>query len=213
LQLRRRLGDRRATAVTLNNLATLAQEQRDFAAARAMYEEGLAIRRELGDRQGVAIVLGNLGQLAREQGRYKEARERLSECLTLCQDMGDLLGVAYAWEGFAALSFCQEQFARAAVLWGAAAALREQIGSPLTPSERTEYDANVVIARNHLGAARLAAAWVEGQAMSLEQAVEYALPETPTNAFKDDDLAHTPGARSSSSRQQRSKTACAKTET
>jgi hypothetical protein len=48
--------------------------------------------------------------------------------------------------------------------------------------------------------------------ISLEQAVEYALPETPTNAFKDDDPAHTPGARSSSSsRQQRSKTACAKT--
>jgi hypothetical protein len=74
----------------------------------------------------------------------------------------------------------------------------------------TISDANVVIARNYLGAERLAAR-AEGQAMSREQAVEYALPETPTNAFKDDDPAHTPGARSS--RQQRSKTACAKTET
>jgi hypothetical protein len=48
-------------------------------------------------------------------------------------------------------------------------------GGDFHPADRAEYDRNVAAARAHLPATAFAAAWAEGQAMSLEQAVTYAL--------------------------------------
>lgn len=62
-------------------------------------------------------------------------------------------------------------------LWGAAEALREEIGCPLPQCLREEYNRNVAVARQTLGAEAFSAAWIEGHAMTLEQAVAYALEE------------------------------------
>ena len=48
----------------------------DFAAARTLYEESLAIYREIGNRQGVAISLGNLGDISERQKEYAWAEGR-----------------------------------------------------------------------------------------------------------------------------------------
>ncbi len=64
---------------------------------------------------------------------------------------------------------------RAARLWGAAEALREVIGSPRPPNEREEYERGLATVREALGEEVFSAAWAEGRAMSLEQAIEYAL--------------------------------------
>jgi tetratricopeptide (TPR) repeat protein len=61
LAIRRALGDRRGTAMSLNNLGKVATEfYRDPAAARQYLEESLALLRDLGDRQWFAMALGNL---------------------------------------------------------------------------------------------------------------------------------------------------------
>ena len=65
-------------------------------------------------------------------------------------------------------------------LWGAAAALREEIGAPLPAHERRHYEEAQASARGRLDEAMWAAAWAEGRAMPLEQAVAYALEETVT---------------------------------
>jgi hypothetical protein len=67
---------------------------------------------------------------------------------------------------------------RAARLWGAAERVREQIGSSLPPGECLRYEQQVATARAALAdAAAFDAAWREGRAMPLEQAVAYALEE------------------------------------
>jgi hypothetical protein len=76
----------------------------------------------------------------------------------------------------AALADRTEQ--RAARLLGAAHAMREAIGAPHWPSERAAYDADVDVAREGLGDRAFAAAWAQGWAMSLEQAIAYALEGT-----------------------------------
>ena len=69
---------------------------------------------------------------------------------------------------------------RAARLWGAADALREAIGAPLSPFERTELDTHTAAARTALGEEVFAAAWAQGRATPLNEAIEYALDkETP----------------------------------
>jgi hypothetical protein len=49
------------------------------------------------------------------------------------------------------------------------------LGVALWPANRIAHDQNVAIARTQLDEATFAAAWAEGRAMTLEQAVAYAL--------------------------------------
>ena len=64
---------------------------------------------------------------------------------------------------------------RAVRLFGAAEALREAIGLLSAPQERADYDARLAATRSRLGVVAFEAAWAEGRAMTLEQAIEYAL--------------------------------------
>ena len=106
----------------------------------------------------------------------------LREGLTLNRDVGNWEWVAYSLENFAALAGAKTQGERAAKLWGAAEALREEIGSPLQPTDQADYDHNVVAARTHLDGAAWEAAWEQGRAISFEEAIEYALfGEEPTH--------------------------------
>jgi hypothetical protein len=47
----------------------------------------------------------------------------------------------------------------------------------LLPIQRTRYDHTFAAARSQLGEALFAAAWEEGQHLSLEQAIDYALSD------------------------------------
>src|SRR5262249_52477903 len=64
---------------------------------------------------------------------------------------------------------------QAARLFGAAAVLREAANAPLAARHRAEYERQVAAARALLDPASFAAAWAEGQAMTLDEAVAYAL--------------------------------------
>ena len=85
--------------------------------------------------------------------------------------------MAASIEGLAGLAAAQGQAGRAARLFGAAEALRESVSNRIPPSERAEYDHNIAAARAQLSEAAFAASWAGGRAMSLEQAVAYALDE------------------------------------
>ena len=61
----RSVGHRRS----LNILGNVARDQGDYPAARALYQEGLAIRRELGERWGIAQFAGGTGR----SGRFTRA--------------------------------------------------------------------------------------------------------------------------------------------
>ncbi len=60
---------------------------------------------------------------------------------------------------------------RAVLLWGAVEFLRETLGAPILPVERTRYDRAVAVVRAQLGEEAFATAWAEGRTMTLEQAL------------------------------------------
>ena len=66
---------------------------------------------------------------------------------------------------------------RAARLFGAAEALRESVCVPLPRVHCADYERDVAAARTQLDEATFAVAWAAGQAMTLEQAIAYALSE------------------------------------
>ncbi len=60
-------------------------------------------------------------------------------------------------------------------MFGAGAALHEAVHEGPYPAQRIEIERNIAVARAHLDEATWQAAWAEGQAMSMEQAITYAL--------------------------------------
>lgn len=172
LVIQRELGDKRGIASSLSNLARVAREQSDYTAARALYEESLALRRELGDKQGIASSLANLGLVAWRQGDYSRATTLFGESLIMRRAQGNKAGIAECLEGFARVAQDPE---RAARLFAAAAAVRAVVGAPLPPSDRPDYDRQLNAIRNGLGQEGFAAAWEQGWAMTLEQAIQNAL--------------------------------------
>ena len=94
------------------------------------------------------------------------------------RDLADRLGMAESLEALAGLAFALGRPGPGACLCGHAARLREEIGSPLPPWERLRYDRRIASARAFIGNdVAFDLAWQEGRAMTLEQAIEYALQE------------------------------------
>ena len=172
LAIRRELGDRRGIALSLNNLGRVVHEQGDYPAARALHEESLAICRDVGDRRGIAGSLNNLGSVAYVQGDYPASRALFEESLAIRREMGDRRGISGSLEGLGPALAALDNPDRAARLWGYAERLRDEIGSPLPPNERPRYERQVADARIALADdAAFDAAWHEGRAMVLEQAI------------------------------------------
>ncbi len=174
LTIMREIGDQSGTAAALNNLGGIAHSQGDYALARAYYEESLTISREIGYRQFLANSLENLGNMATEQGDYASARAYLEESLGIRKQIGDRSGITSSLEAFGRLAARVSRSEQAAALWGAAEALRTEIGWLLPPGERESYDRDLADAREALGAEAFATAWAKGRVMTLDQAIEIA---------------------------------------
>ncbi len=175
LSIFRGLGDRTGVAWSLNYQGDVARDQGDSAAARTLYEQGLAIFRELGDRWGIAGTLADLGSLAREQGNYPTARSLYRESIKLFQELDHKRGIARLLECFACSAAAQLEAERSLRLAGAAAALRQNIGAPLTPAEQAKLEAALQPARQALTNTAGVTAWLEGWALPVEKAIEEVL--------------------------------------
>jgi predicted ATPase len=174
------LGDRTGVAWSLNHQGDVARDQGDSSAARTWYEQALAIFRELGDRWGIAGTLADLGTLAREQQNCSGAHVLYRESLRIFQELEHKRGIARLLECFAGSAAAQLQAERSLRLAGAAAALRQTIGAPLTPAEQAKLEAILDPARQALTNTSGAAAWLEGWAMPVDRAIDEVLvPEAP----------------------------------
>ena len=182
LAICRELDDRWAIAVVLNNLGETAQYARDVATAQSMYTEGLAIARELGDRWHIANSVQGLADVAQQQGDHARARQLYEQSLELNTEIGYRSGIAARLEGFAGLAAANNQPVRALRLASAAARLRALTGSPRRPPEDELVRLWLEPAERALSEAAAEVACAEGQAMSDEQAVTYALERTNETA-------------------------------
>ncbi len=100
-----------------------------------------------------------------------------AEAIRLNQELSDHRGTAWCLESFAAAEAAQSEAARAARLWGASDGLLESVGSALPPSIKLFRDSYFDRAKESLGDSAFQTALSDGRAMSLTQAVEYALED------------------------------------
>ncbi len=176
LEIRRELGVRRGVAYSLLHLGLIVQALGDQSSARELFDESLEIERELGNWRGVAGVLRCIGRLELEKGAFVAAWSPLCESLRIHRELGDRLEIAYSLEIIAPLAASEGVSKHAARIWGAAERFREEAGTPRPPCELPEYRQHVADARAALGSDdSFDAAWREGRALTMDQAVELAM--------------------------------------
>jgi predicted ATPase/DNA-binding SARP family transcriptional activator/Tfp pilus assembly protein PilF len=177
LKIMQGLGDRKGIGMAFNNLGENALRQGDYKRALVYFERCRIYRDEIGDMYGVASVCLNLGIVAHQQGNLAKACDFFEKSLAVFQVIGDKLKTAECLEEMAKLSYAKEKPERASRLFGAASRLRELIGCPIPTARQADYNRSVCAARAALGEKAFAKAWKEGRAMSLEEAIEYALAQ------------------------------------
>jgi predicted ATPase/class 3 adenylate cyclase len=190
LQLERGVENVRGVASTLNNLGYGALLQGDDDSAEAFLAEGLALSRESGYRQLEATIKTNLGQLAIQRGQMLQARDHLSESLRALNRFGARSACAECFEAFAAIAAQSRQPLRAARLLGAAAAVRSRGGHILGRVEQDAVDTLTTTVRGMLDADEFDAAWQEGEALSFDEKIAYALESIDLTGL-DDLIGHT----------------------
>lgn len=86
-------------------------------------------------------------------------------------------GIADSLENLAGLAARSGDPSRAPMLGGAAEALREEIGVPLSPAERERYERHLDLARSQLNSEEWDLQWAKGRAAApdLEHATGYLL--------------------------------------
>lgn len=175
LALRREIGDRHGIAITGGNLGELAIDEGDLARARVLLEESLAIRRELGNDYGAGHCLIWLANVARAEHDDRQMLSYFKEGLALLQKVGDSEGIVSSLEWLASVLAEGSQVEQGVRLWGAAEGIREAIGIPMPLLDRSHQEEAIARARAECDQAAFARAWAEGRAMTLDQAIAFAL--------------------------------------
>ncbi|HJY84662.1 MAG TPA: CHAT domain-containing protein, partial [Candidatus Binatia bacterium] len=150
-------------ATTLNNLAELYREQREYGRAEPLFRQALTIwEKRLGpEHPTVATALNNLATLYREQGEYGRAEPLFQRALTIWQkSLGPAHpNVATALHNLATLYREQGEYGQAEPLFQRALAIREKELGPAHPT---------VAATLHGLAILYAAQGAEAQAIALQ---------------------------------------------
>jgi non-specific serine/threonine protein kinase len=177
LALFRALGDNAGIIRALNALGELERLDNDYARAEKAYEECLSHCRQSGNKMREAFALANLGLVAQRQGNYDQAKSNIIKALKLLIDLNTKYPLALDFIILSGPIAAQGNPERAACLLGASDILLKAMGLGLQPADQPEIDRFEADVREQLGEEAFQFAWEKGQAMSLEQAIDFALEE------------------------------------
>jgi len=175
LAMNRDQGRTHATATILFNMGYTELAVGDQEHAVDLLDEALTLGRELGNEYLVAGCLLILGIATMLRGEPKHAEALIKEGLAIELGLEIKTDTAEFLEGLAEVAGALGHDLRAARLWGAAEALREALDWSWWTAERILHQPLLDATRSRLDDASWEAAFTEGRAMTLEEAVAYAL--------------------------------------
>jgi tetratricopeptide (TPR) repeat protein len=178
LPIFRDLGQKWRIGFSLNNLALAAYLEGDLTLAARTAAESEALFRGLDVVWGLEEVLVTVGRVKGAQGEAVAAHMCLAEALTLAWAKGPRWVVGAALEELGAQAVRQDREQRGVRLLAAAAALRQAMGTPVRLVDRPTIENALAVGRAGLGKEGFAAAWAEGRALPLDEAVALALEDT-----------------------------------
>jgi len=175
--LQRASRDMAGLARALLILGMVAAVRRDYERATVLHKKSLRLARKAKDNFAVILSLALGAFTSLGQGDYKRAGSLCAEGLELSWQLKMKQLTAAHLHILAALAGLQGRPVRSARLWGSAEALREALGTVLSPVERYVYGPHISAARARVDEAAWEAAWAEGRAMKIEVIANYTLSE------------------------------------
>jgi hypothetical protein len=144
--------------------------------ARRHYEEALALFRQAGNQRLMGRALGRLGRIACREGDLIASATLCAEATNLRLSIGHKDGMIWSLdEGYIELALAANRPVVAAQLLGAVDAARQSLSRPRAPVEARYMEPIIARLRQQLSDDAWQQAWKEGEAMSLAQALVFAL--------------------------------------
>jgi len=178
LDLARATDERYGIAYILATFGDALQATGDSARAAAHYAESLTLFRQIGHTWGIALTLTRLGDITLARGDEASSATHQRESLALSAALGDPRSAADPLEGLAA-ALARTDPHLAAHLFGAAAALRDRLGTPQPAVRRALHEQCLTATRTALGDTAFVAALVSGAALTLDAARALIPQQTP----------------------------------
>jgi predicted ATPase len=175
LRSARELGDHRCVGWMSTTLGRIARAAGDRDRASTRVAEAMSVQQRLGDVWGISNALCEHAALAIDEGDHGTARNLLTECVSLALSVHDRPSIAAGLDQLARLAAANNQPDRSAQLLGCIAALHRALNDPL--SSRGRADGWVTALHATLDENAFTDAWDRGRAMTLREAVAYALDE------------------------------------
>jgi non-specific serine/threonine protein kinase len=146
----------------------------DVGTALPLNQQALAGFQKLGDRYFQCVVLRHYGLASLKQGNLKTAVAALKESLTLAQQFNSRYEIAWTLWRFAEAAKRADQMANAVSLFWAARHMLDLSGA-WQQEDRLEFEKELATCQAVLNATEFAKAVEQGRAMTVDQAIEYAL--------------------------------------
>ena len=174
-RLFREVGDSYGLACTKQALGNVYAYKSNYEKAHSHYDEAMGVFQEFGDRYMKARILMGLARLSFFEGNTEKAEAGWKDSLMLFEELGADHFASLILADLAEIAQDRGDQRRAARLLGAHKALMETITNP---EERTHggfppYRKEAFVRYS----AEYPEEWAEGQRMTLEQAIEYALSD------------------------------------
>ena len=162
----------------LSDIGHLYLYQGDADKAEAYYQRSLATCRQYGLEPDRAVLFF-LGMLSLHQNDFRAALRRFIDLYKSAEASDKKRDVLNLLSGLAAIAGGTNQFERSAILSGAAQAILDEIDYKYPGFFRAVFDRHIQVARHQLGETAFKALASEGRAMTMEQAIAYALENNP----------------------------------
>jgi tetratricopeptide (TPR) repeat protein len=146
----------------------------DVETALSLNQQALAGFQKLGDRYFQCVVLRHYGLASVKQGNLKTAVAALKESLTLAQQFNSRYEIAWTLWRFAEAAKRADQMADAVSLFWAARHMLDLSGA-WQQEDRLEFEKELATCQAVLNATEFAKAVEQGRAMTVDQAIAYAL--------------------------------------
>lgn len=175
LEINETLKSQEGIAEMLLQMGELSALEGNYDQADEYYQRSLYLSREYRLKLDEGLTYHYLGILSLHRNDHKLAAQYFKEDYHLSHQMNEKMQAFELLSGLSAVASGLNDHEYAARLYGAASTIFEQ--DPLMPLEHAEVNRRIQISREQLGNEKFEALAAEGSAMTMDQAIAYALED------------------------------------
>lgn len=177
LDIMREIGDKGGITLLTSNLGEFFNEIGLHERAANLLSESLSISYQLNGQYRIARILNRLALVARDQGNYIEAKSLFRQSMAFYQTNINKCDIALSLEDISRMCKLRGYNVQAIKVLGSASLIRDQISAPVLTYAAKKYDSHISALRSALGDEAFEKYWAQGRAMSMDEAIAYALSE------------------------------------